>query len=172
MLSHLCNHKGLLLNWIIRLASGWGSGTVEFPYLVAPLEALKAVVNPNKVDITTFPSNELPPKTAPSELKDQDFCIVFVNADGGEGYISYKGIRGDRNDLYLQKGGDQLIQTTAENCGGGQGRTIVVVHAVGPVIVESWVNMRGVKAIIFANLPGQESGNALVCLQFSMALVR
>jgi beta-glucosidase len=46
----------------------------------------------------------------------------------------------------------------AEGCGGD---TIVVMHAVGPVIVEKWISIPGVKAVVMANLPGQESGNAI-----------
>src|SRR5699024_3097999 len=42
----------------------------------------------------------------------------------------------------------------------------VIVHSVGPVIVESWVDLPGVQALLFANLPGQESGNALVDVLF------
>ena len=145
-----------------RLASGWGSGAVNYPYLIAPLDALKAAINPDKVNLTAFPSNILPHKQLPNLLKDQDYCIVFANADGGEGYIAYQGIRGDRNDLFLQKNGDRLIKSVASDCGGGQGKVVVVIHAVGPVIVEKWADMEEVKAIIFANLPGQESGNALV----------
>lgn len=89
---------------------------------------------------------------------------MFVNADSGEGYITYQGIRGDRNDLFVQKGGDKLVASVAKDCGEGKGRTIVVIHAVGPVVMEGWVDLGTVKAIILANLPGQESGNALVSI--------
>lgn len=141
---------------------------MNYPYLVGPLEALKAAINPDKVDLTSFPRNDLPSKRLPAFLNDQDYCLVFANAIGGEGYLRYKDIRGDRNDLYLQNNGDQLIETVATNCGGGRGRTIVVIHAVGPVIVERWADLPGVKAIIFANLPGQESGNSLVYSLFTI----
>ena len=76
------------------------------------------------------------------------------------------GIRGDRNDLYLQKGGDKLIQDIAKGCGKGTGDVIVVIHTVGPVILEHFVNLANVKAVIIANLPGTESGNALVDVLF------
>ena len=71
------------------------------------------------------------------------------------------GINGDRNDIFLQKGGDLLIQQVADGCGAGQSSTIVVIHSVGPVILDKWINHPGVKAVIMANLPGQESGNAI-----------
>jgi beta-glucosidase len=148
------------------LGSGWGSGAVEFPYLISPIAALKKAFNPEKVHVTDFPRNDPPFRTEPSILKDQDICLVFANADSGEGFLTADSIRGDRNDLYLQKGTDQLIAEVATGCGDGNGKTIVVIHSVGPVILENWFNITGVKAIVLANLPGQESGNALVDVLF------
>lgn len=144
------------------LASGWGSGAVEFPYLVSPWEALKSAWQEDKVDVMPYMTNEVTPEDA----MDKDLCLVFANADSGEAFIESEGMRGDRNDLFLQKGGAQLVETVAENCGGGNGRTVVVVHSVGPVVVEPWVDIPGVHALLFANLPGQESGNALVDVLF------
>lgn len=143
------------------LGSGWGSGAVEFPYLISPISALKKAFIPEHVYITDYPTNTVPLKKNPAILKDQDFCIVFVNSDAGEGYIAYEGIRGDRNDLNLQYGGEELVKQVAEGCGEGKGSTIVVVHAVGPVVMDAWIGLPGVKAVLMANLPGQESGNAI-----------
>ena len=148
------------------LASGWGSGAVEFPYLITPVEALKSGFDPDSVDILSILSNSLPLKKSPSLLEDQDLCLVFVNSDSGEGFSSWNGIRGDRNDLYLQKGGDDLVVQVASGCGKGKGKTIVVVHAVGPVILEHWIEYPGVHAVVLANLPGEESGNALADVLF------
>lgn len=143
------------------LGSGWGSGAVEFPYLIAPGTALKKAFNKDRVYVTEFPSNSPPFEVAPEILKDQDICIVFANSDSGEGYVSWNGIKGDRNDLSLQKGGDKLIKQVAQGCGGGNGSTIIVVHSVGPVVINDWVDLPGIKAVVWANLPGQESGNAI-----------
>ncbi|KAE8350531.1 glycosyl hydrolase family 3 N terminal domain-containing protein [Aspergillus coremiiformis] len=140
------------------LATGWGSGTVEFPYLVSPLEALEGAWQ-SEVEITSYLRNMV----LPVDVQDKDLCLVFANADSGEGYIAAGGIHGDRNDLFLQKGGDTLIQAVATSC---RGPTVVVVHAVGPVVVESWIDLPGVDAVLFAHLPGQESGNALVDVLF------
>ncbi|KAI9675300.1 MAG: hypothetical protein M1817_001203 [Caeruleum heppii] len=161
----LVKNEGQILP-LYRLASGWGSGAVDYPYLVTPLEALKKAFDPEKVYLSSHPTNKPPFKATPSILTEQDICMVFINSDGGEGFIASDGIRGDRNDLYSQKGGDKLIQSVAEGCGNGQGSTIVVVHAIGPVILERWVDLKGVKAVILANLPGQESGNALADVLF------
>jgi beta-glucosidase-like glycosyl hydrolase len=143
------------------LGSGWGSGAAEFPYLITPADALRDAFNKERVYVTDFPSNDPPFKTTPIILNQQDVCIVFVNADSGEGYIAADGIRGDRNDLLVQKGGEDLIVKVASGCGDGKGSTIVVIHSVGPVIPEGWVDLPGVKAVVMANLPGQESGHAI-----------
>jgi len=142
------------------LASGWGSGAVDFPYLISPISAIKKAFNPERVTVTDFLTNS-PRFKIPTILGEQDICIVFANADSGEGYMSDSGIHGDRNDLNLQKGGDDLIEAVANGCGGGKGKTVVVIHSVGPVVVEEWIDHKNIKAVIFANLPGQESGNAI-----------
>lgn len=142
------------------LGSGWGSGSVEFPYLVTPVAALQEAFDADSVRVNTFTTNKAPEAKI---LKAQDLCMVFVNSDGGEGYLSYDGIRGDRNDLNLQNGGDDLVMKVADSCGG---KTIVVVHAVGPVIVDKWIDHSNIDAVILAHLPGQESGNALVDILF------
>ena len=83
-----------------------------------------------------------------------------------EAVLTNTDVSGDRNDLNLQKGGDKLIQEVAKNCGKGNADVIVVIHTVGPVILESFVDIPNIKAILIANLPGQESGNALVDVLF------
>lgn len=147
------------------LAVGWGSGASEFPYLIDPFSAIKGVFNEDKVTVTGYLADEVT-EDLRKDLKDQELCLVFANSDAGEGFVSWNGINGDRNDLNLQKGGDTLIKAVAENCGGGKGVTVVVIHAVGPVIVEAWADLPGVKAILLANLPGEESGNALADVLF------
>ena len=140
------------------LATGWGSGAVLFPVLVTPIEALEATFDLDSVDITKNLTNEVP---SPSPYSGQDFCIVFVNSDAGEGFTVWNGVT-DREDLHPQKNGDKLVNAVAEECA----QTIVVVHAVGPVILERWIDHTNIKAVVLANLPGEESGNALADVLF------
>lgn len=49
--------------------------------------------------------------------------------------ILVEGNVGDRNDLYVWHGGDALIQAVA----AVNPNTVVVVHAVGQVDMEAWV---------------------------------
>lgn len=148
------------------LASGWGSGAVDFPFLVTPLKGLESAFDSDFVEVVSHLSNAIPVKSSKSLLQDQDLCLVFINADAGEGYLAWSDVRADRNHLYSQKGGDKLVQQVAGGCGNGSGQTIVVVHAVGPVVLERWINLPGIKAVVLANLPGEESGNALVDVLF------
>ena len=149
------------------LAQGWGSGAVDFPYLVPPVDALLEGWNDtSRINVSTYLTNDPPIAKQPQILKEADICIVFANSDSGEGFISWESVSGDRPDLYLQKGGDDLIIKIANGCGGGEGKVLVVIHNVGPVDVEKWIDHPNVKAVLVANLPGQESGNALADVIF------
>ena len=149
------------------LASGWGSGAVEFPYLVSPVAALKASFSNKTVLLTSTPSNNIPTRTSPlaasARPENQDLCLVFAGSIAGEGFESWDGIRGDRNDLHLDNDGDALINNLADSCAGP---VIAIIHAVGPVLLENWIEHPNIKAVLLANLPGEESGNALADVLF------
>lgn len=173
------------------LATGWGSGAVEFPYLISPFDALSKDFRKSTVDLRLSSTNSLPEVGSPSTPDNQDLCIVFVNAAGGEGFIAAEGMKGDRNDLNIQKDGDKLIKDVADRCGkseltafaknkpkqgdqkekrgngiGGRGNVIVVIHSIGPVLLEQFIEHTNVAGVILANLPGQESGHALTDILF------
>jgi len=145
------------------LGSGWGSGAVEFPYLVPPIEALISSFSNSSVLLTQQLSNTLPAKMPRSIPSSQDLCLVFISSDAGEGFESWNGIRADRNDLHVDNDGDALVQHVAATCGGP---VIVIIHAVGPVVLESWIDHSNVHGVLLANLPGEESGNALASVLF------
>lgn len=148
------------------LGSGWGSGAVEFPYLVSPVETLRKEFDSSKVHLHEYLTNTPPFDTEQATVADLELCIVFASADSGEGFLKHDSIAGDRNDLFLQKGGDDLIVNVATKCGGGHGDVVVVIHSVGPVVMEGWIDLPNVKAVLMANLPGEESGNALADILF------
>jgi hypothetical protein len=54
--------------------------------------------------------------------------------------------------------GDNLVNAVA----AVNNNTIVVIHSVGPIDMESWADHPNVTAIVWAGLPGQEAGNSLV----------
>ncbi|KAK3934899.1 putative beta-glucosidase E [Diplogelasinospora grovesii] len=148
------------------LGSGWGSGAVEFPYLVPPVAPLRSQFNTSKVELHEYLTNDPPSSAANDMLEHMELCIVFANADSGEGFTKWSDVNGDRPNLSLQKGGDDLIVKVASKCGSGYGEVVVVVHSVGPVVMEKWIHLPNVKAVLLAHLPGQESGSALADVLF------
>ena len=146
------------------LAMGYGSGTAEFPYLVTPEQAIQNYILMN-TDSETFTICD---NYADSQIKalatQTDVAIVFANADSGEGFITIDGNTGDRNNLTLWGSGDRLIENVTSYCNN----TIVVLHTVGPVNVSAWYENDNVTAILWAGLPGQESGNSLVDVLYGL----
>ena len=138
------------------LAMGWGSGTAQFPYLVAPYDAIgtQAAADGTTLTISNTDSTSAGAAVASAAAT----AVVFINADSGEGYITVEGVAGDRPNLDPWHGGDALVQAVAN----ANEKTIVVVHSVGPLVLESWVEHPNVVAVLWAGVPGQESGNGLV----------
>lgn len=131
------------------LAMGWGSGGSYLPYLVTPIQGIQ-----NRAPATTTIISSLDVwdyQHAASVAATADVAIVFGNADSGEGI--------DRNNLSLWYNADALINAVAD----ANPNTIAVIHAAGPVLMP-WINK--VKAVIYAGLPGQESGNSLADVLF------
>ncbi|KAI0742388.1 glycosyl hydrolase family 3 N terminal domain-containing protein [Daedaleopsis nitida] len=139
------------------LAMGWGSGTTDFPYLITPLEAIQQRARQDRSSVTWFLNNwDL--AGAAAAVTDQEVALVFVNADSGEDYITVDGNEGDRKNLTLWGNGEKLINAVA----AVHPNVVVVAHSVGPSIVEAWIENPNVTAVLWAHLPGQESGNSLV----------
>ena len=143
------------------LGSGWGSGAVDYPHFHTPQTSLRRVLEDS--DITAITENEKLDEIS-AAAAEQDVCFAFLNSDAGEGYIKdpLTGVHGDRLDLSPQLGGTDVVLATAKNCKN----TIVVLHAVGPTLIEEFADHPNVTAILFAHLPGQESGEALVSTLF------
>jgi beta-glucosidase len=135
---------------------GWGSGSVEFPYLIAPLDAIKTKAQSDGTTITSSPNDNT--SQGATAAKSADIAIVCINADAGEGYITVEGNAGDRKDLNAWHNGNDLVKAVA----AVNSKTVVVVHAVGPILMEEWIENPNVVAVVWAGLPGQESGNGLV----------
>ncbi|CAG7924406.1 unnamed protein product [Penicillium olsonii] len=138
------------------LAMGWGSGTAEYPYLIDPLSAIKAQAESDGTQIIQSTTDSA---TAGAEAAAAaDTAVVFITSDAGEGYITVEGNAGDRNNLDPWHNGNELVKAVAAK----SDNVIVVVHSVGPIILETILAQPSVRAIVWAGLPGQESGNALV----------
>ncbi|KMP08134.1 beta-glucosidase 1 [Coccidioides immitis RMSCC 2394] len=139
------------------LAMGWGSGTADFPYLVTPAQAIENEVITKGVGEVMSVFDNYATSQIESVVSQATVSLVFVNAGAGEAFISVDGNEGDRKNLTLWKNGDELIKTVASMCNN----TVVVMHTAGPVLVDKWYDHPNVTAILWAGLPGQESGKAL-----------
>ncbi|KAF8465104.1 glycoside hydrolase superfamily [Kalaharituber pfeilii] len=145
------------------LGQGWGSGSVEYAYLISPLEAIQARAVKERSTINFVlqdGANEKVNSTAQYTGKrgKDSVCLVFVTADSGEAYVTAEGNIGDRTDMNLWHGGDNMILAVADRCPN----TVVIIHSVGPVLMEKWINHSNVKGVLIASLPGQESGTSIV----------
>lgn len=141
------------------LAAAWGSGTANFPYLIAPATAIQNYLmqyNPSITYQSIF-DNYAYDEIGNASVR-ADVAIVHVSSDSGESYITVDGNSGDRNNLSLWYDGDDLILNTAKACNN----VVVVIHSVGAVDMEAWIEHPNVTAVLLAGLPGQETGNSEV----------
>jgi beta-glucosidase len=139
------------------LAMGWGSGTSDFPYLVTPLTAIQNEVLATSGNVVQSVTDNWAYTQIARVASQASVSIVFINADSGEGYISVDGNEGDRNNLTAWENGETLIQNVTAVCNN----TIVVVHSVGPILLTEFYDNPNVTAIVWASLPGEQSGNSL-----------
>nr|POF07643.1 putative beta-glucosidase m [Quercus suber] len=81
-------------------------------------------------------------------VQTSDACLVVINAQSSES--------SDRSTL-ADVWSDTLVTNVANKCSN----TIVVIHNAGIRLVDRFVDHENVTAIIYAHLPGQDSGNSL-----------
>ncbi|KAE8356472.1 putative beta-glucosidase F [Aspergillus coremiiformis] len=139
------------------LTMGWGSGTCRLPYLVTPQEAIANISSNAEFYITDlFPIGV--------SGGPEDIAVVFINSDSGEHMLLVDGNPGDRAlaGLYSWHNGDDLVKSAAAMFS----KVVVVVHTVGPILMEEWIDLEPVKAVLVAHLPGQEAGWSLTDILF------
>ncbi|KAK2459326.1 hypothetical protein APHAL10511_008657, partial [Amanita phalloides] len=122
------------------LAMGWGSGTAWFPYLISPYEAIQRRAAQDHTSMF-WSFDDYNYETAAQYAVQRSAAIVFLNSDSGE-YITVDGNEGDRKNLTAWHNGDKLVLTVAAQ----NNNTIVVVHSVGPLILEPWIEHPNVTA--------------------------
>lgn len=135
------------------LGMGWGSGSANYPYLDDPISSLR-----RKVQNVTFYETDSFPNNVPAPAED-DVAIVFLSSDAGENSYTVENNHGDRDDdgLSAWHNGDKLVQDAA----AAFSNVVVVIHTVGPLVLEPWIDLPSVKAVLVAHLPGQEAGDSL-----------
>ncbi|RYP29554.1 hypothetical protein DL767_006682 [Monosporascus sp. MG133] len=130
------------------LVSGGGSGASAQGLISTPFDALISQCQEDGTALFWDLESGNPDVNPTS-----DACIVVGNVWATEGY--------DRPTL-RDKFTDGLIESVASQCAS----TIVVFHNAGVRLVDSFIDHPNVTAVIFAHLPGQESGKALVSLLY------
>jgi len=132
------------------LTVGGGSGANSGPYLSAPLDALQQRAYEDNTVVMWDTTND---PSMMGLMEASDACLVFINAFASEGVD-----RSGADDEYS----DDLVNRVAATCSN----TIVIIHNAGIRLVDRFVDNPNVTAIVFAHLPGQDSGRALVSLLY------
>lgn len=132
------------------LSVGGGSGANNGPYLSAPLDALQQRAYE---DNTVLFWDSTVSSRYRGLMEGSDACLVFINAFAIEN-MDRPGIREDYSD--------GLVEQVASTCAN----TIVIIHNAGTRLVDRFADHENVTAIVFAHLPGQESGRAIVSLLY------
>ncbi|KAK7435030.1 hypothetical protein CaCOL14_000005 [Colletotrichum acutatum] len=127
------------------LITGGGSGGSTPPYVVSPFQAVQERISKNRGILRWdfYSENPSPPYV------NSEACLVFINTYASESF--------DRLSL-TDEFSDNLVQNVAANCSN----TVVVIHSAGIRTVDAWIEHPNVTAVLFAGLPGQESGHSLV----------
>jgi beta-glucosidase len=133
------------------LYTGGGSGANSPAYIDSPIEAIQRRAYQDGASVLWDFTSEKPTVDYVS-----DVCLVFINAFATEG--------ADREAL-SDAHSDSIVTNVANSCAN----TIVVVHSAGIRTIESWENHANVTGIIFAHLPGQDTGRALVDILYGDA---
>ena len=169
-----CNNStNLVLNGNVPL--GYGSGTTKFGYLISPLQGISELAEKkninvissgkliytdekrgeNTVHISALEDIDNGVKTS----KDADVVIVFAKATSGEEYSVVEKTIGDRLDLDLWHGANELIEKIYD-----VNKNIVVVINAPAVVNLPWLSK--VRAVLFSGFPGAESGHAIADILF------
>ena len=139
------------------LAQGWGSGSVDFSYLITPDSAIQQQVLGEGSGAYESIFDNYAHDSIGKLARRSNVTIAFVNSDAGEWYIQVDQNFGDRNNLTFWKGGDQLLDTVL----GNSSNVVIVIHSVGAVILDKYEHHPNVTAIVWAGLPGEQSGNSI-----------
>ena len=136
------------------ICCGTGSGYNNPPYIVTPLQGIRARADDESgVTVTYLPTpTDAASSAATAKLAAAaDVAIVCVATISGEGH--------DRPTLSLGTAQDAMVDLVA----AANNRTVVVVHNPGAFLVP-W--RARVAAIVAAGYPGQEMGHALADVLF------
>ncbi|KAL9949553.1 hypothetical protein D7B24_003052 [Verticillium nonalfalfae] len=131
---------------------GGGSGTARLPYVIAPLEAIKARARETDAEVLYITDNKaLAANYFHGVYPPPEICFVFQQTFASESF--------DRTDFELDGNSTQVIKNVANFCAN----TVVITHS-GGVNTMPWADHPKIGAILAAHYPGQETGNSIVDL--------
>ncbi|KAI9035041.1 beta-glucosidase [Aspergillus affinis] len=130
---------------------GGGSGYNAPAYISAPLDALQEQAYQDGTSILWDTASQDPDVNPTTEA-----CLVFINSYATEGY--------DRQGLFHEPS-DELVTNVANKCDN----TVVIIHNAGIRLVNAWIDHPNVTAVLFAHLPGQDSGRSVADLLYGRA---
>ena len=167
------NETNLVANG--HVPTGYGTQTTTFNYLITPLQGIKEIaekknievkssgkliyVDEEKDNLKVHVSAKEDIDTGVEIAKSADVAIVFVKANSGEDLIVLENSKGDREDLNVWYGGNELIEKVAE-----VNKNIIVVINAPAVVNVPWLDK--VKAVVFSGFAGAESGHAIADILF------
>lgn len=133
---------GVALNGTMITGSGSGANTPS--YIDAPFDAFqRQAYEDNTFLAWDFASQD------PYVNKGSEACVVFINEQASEGW---------ERPYVADEYSDILVENVAAQCNN----TMVVIHNAGVRLVDRWIDNPNITAVIYAHLPGQDSGRALV----------
>lgn len=124
---------------------GGGSGAIDPATIAVPYTSIACQSSGDGTVLYT----DFIPTTSPVLQHESDVCLVLLNAFSGEG--------ADRSTL-ADEFSDMYINAIADQCSN----TIVVINNAGTRLVDRFIDHENVTAVLFAHVPGQASGDALV----------
>lgn len=125
-----------------------GSGGNTPSWVIDPFQAISERIRKTRGTLRWDFWSENPPAYVNAE-----HCLVFINAYSSESF--------DRTTL-KDEFSDNLVNNVAANCSS----TVVVIHNSGIRVVDEWFDNPNVTAVLFAGVPGQETGNSIASVLY------
>ncbi|KAI5212936.1 putative beta-glucosidase [Aureobasidium subglaciale] len=125
-----------------------GSGAITPAASISPEDAFRSQA---AIDGTVLYTDFTPQN--PTIRDSRSPCLAFVNSQSSESWD-----RSKLADVYS----DTLVTNVASQCMN----TMVIIHSAGVRLVDRWIDHPNITAVIYANLPGQYSGNSLTEIMY------
>lgn len=144
------------------LAMGWGSGAVNLPFLVSPLDGIMDRAGAENIRVFYYKDADTDTADFITAVTRSDVNVIVGLSDSGEGYLNVDGNMGDRNNISLWHNAENQILAAASL----HPNNVVVINTVGPVNIESWIDHPNITAVIISPPQGEYAGLATTNVLF------